>query len=117
MIARAHRITADRDIKRICKAGRRFGVPELTFFIAPNRIGLPRFTVVVGSTVSKKAVMRNRIKRQVRDVMRRAIKTGAISRGVDLVAVVRPVCVAIPDRGRVLFIEQTLMRLKIARAV
>lgn len=72
--------------------------------------------MVVGGTVSKKAVVRNRLKRQVRDVLRRAVKTGALRGGVDLVALVRPIFTKVPDDERVLFVEQALLRLHIARA-
>lgn len=36
---------------------------------SPNRLDVSRFTVVVGTKVSKKAVVRNKIKRQIRAII------------------------------------------------
>lgn len=115
MIARPHRVRTDRDIKRIFRTGRKYGVSELTFFVLPNRVERPRFAVVVGGTVSKKAVVRNRLKRQVRDVLRRAVVNGAIAAPQDMVVMVRPSFAALPDSKRVLFVEQLLLRLHLAK--
>ncbi len=104
----------------MCKQGRKYGVSELTFFILTRAAFInvgPRFTVVVGSSVSKKAVVRNRLKRQIRDVIRRAILVGALAGAVDVVIIVRPPFVAVPDKERVAFVEKLLFNLRLVQKV
>lgn len=53
-----------------------------------NNLLEPRFGIVVGSNVSKKAVLRNKIKRILREVINKNI--GIIKKGFDIVIIVNP---------------------------
>ena len=87
MFPRAARLRLQRDIKAVQRMGR--GTGNRFFFIKMLSTNLPRSraTVVVSQKVAKKAVDRNRIKRQVRAVLSPAVKK--ISKAHDLLVIVR----------------------------
>lgn len=110
MLAREYRIAADKDIKRTLKLGKRFNAPECSLYITPNLLKHPRMAVVVASGVSKSSVVRNRIKRQARDVLRLAIQGGAITQPLDVILVIRPPATKIPDETRREFFKKFFER-------
>ena len=56
--------------------------------------------VIVAAGVSKRAVIRNRLKRQVREVLRLAIKEGKITYTIDMVVVIRAPFAKVADDAR-----------------
>ena len=74
MFPREQRLRRHRDIQQILKTGLRLSTPALMLRYLPNRRTKPRVTVVVGTTVSKRAVVRNRLKRQLRHVLMAELK-------------------------------------------
>ncbi len=70
MLKRKHRLAKTKDVKQTFARGRGFFYPYFTLKYAKSGILLPRFTVVVSTKVSKKAVERNRIKRVIREYIR-----------------------------------------------
>lgn len=113
MLAREFRIAADKDIKRILKLGKRFSCPECTLYIAPNTVGRPRMTVIVASGVSKEAVVRNRVKRQARDVLRVAVKEGVLTQPLDIIVMIRSAIVKVDDGVRRDFFKKFFERIGI----
>ncbi len=69
MIPKEHRLSKSADVKQTTARGRSFFNP---FFVikALQSPGAPKITVIVSTKVSKKAVVRNRIKRVVREIVR-----------------------------------------------
>lgn len=57
------------------------------FFLRKNEIGHPRIGVTVSRKVDKRAVVRNRIKRYVKETLRHLVPRIAL--GVDLVVIAR----------------------------
>ena len=100
MLAREFRIAADKDIKRILKLGKRLSCPECTLYFVPNTVGHPRVCVVVAAGVSKRAVVRNRVKRQAREVLRVAIQNKELSHAIDIVLMIRQPAAKIIDGER-----------------
>ena len=88
MFPRALRLSRRRDIERVLKTGRRLSTPLMTVRHLPNGLAKPRVTVVVGTVVSKRAVARNRIKRQTRHELRQLL--GGLQVGVDLMISLKP---------------------------
>jgi ribonuclease P protein component len=115
VIARVFRVTTDRDIKRVLKLGRKFNVPEFSLYTLQNILKHPRMCVVVAGGVSKKAVVRNRLKRQVRAVLRAAIQSGKISYTVDIVVMVRAPFVKVADELRTQLVENFLINIGLMR--
>lgn len=66
MLRRAQRLRRTRDIERVRGVGRSIGTKPLHVRFASNGRATSRVTVVVSQKTAKSAVVRNRVKRQVR---------------------------------------------------
>lgn len=79
-----HRLTARRDIDQVFKSGQtgRGGFFFIRFL--KNNLGYCRFGILVPGSVSKKAVVRNHIKRLIRESLKEHILAG---QSLDLVIV------------------------------
>jgi ribonuclease P protein component len=74
MFKKPHRLAKQTEVKLTFARGRSFFSPcYLVKYLKKPAPALPRFTVVVSTKVSKKAVVRNRQKRVVREVLRQNI--------------------------------------------
>jgi len=70
MIAKIHRFTTAL-FDRVFRKSKRIHINGFTFSVSPVWKGRnPRFAVVVGKKVSKKAVERNRLRRQLYEIFR-----------------------------------------------
>lgn len=74
MMPRSERLRRVRDIENILRRSRRAMHPAMILRVRPNDLKVYRSTVVVSSAVSKEAVVRNRIKRQIRHQLRAVLK-------------------------------------------
>lgn len=88
MLPRAHRLTAAKDFARILGKGRPFRATGLMMKVVRNDLDVSRVGFVVSTKVSKKAVIRNKLKRRMRDHMRKVI--AVLPPGLDVVFVARP---------------------------
>jgi ribonuclease P protein component len=70
MLKRTNRLAKSKDIQTAFARGRTFFNPFFSIRFLP-RTGEKRFTVVVSTKVYKKAVARNRLKRLVREYLRK----------------------------------------------
>ncbi len=73
MLHAANRLTKRSDIQAVHARGRSFFVGNLGVRLAKNNLKTSRFTVIVSLKISKKAVERNRLKRRLREIVRRDI--------------------------------------------
>lgn len=87
MLPQANRLRLDKDIKTLFAKGK--GVFGVTCGIKYRHNNLPvsRFAVVVGTKVSKKAVVRNRLRRQIRAMLRQELEH--FRPGYDLMIIIR----------------------------
>lgn len=69
MLSRDKRLRSEKDIMRVLKKGRSVYDKYCGLKFIKNELNNSRFTVVMGTKVSKKAVIRNRVKRQYRALM------------------------------------------------
>jgi ribonuclease P protein component len=88
MLSKPHRILSDKDFQKIWKRGLSFYTKILGFKVLENKLGISRFGIVVGTKISKLATVRNRIKRQIREIIQEKIKK--IAPGYDFVISVLP---------------------------
>lgn len=84
MLLAQNRLKAEKDFRRVLKFGRGFYSPNLRLKLAKNNLGVSRFGFVIGLKLSKKATIRNRLKRQVREIVRLKLKNGLIKPGFDV---------------------------------
>ena len=88
MLPLKHRLKKREDIKNVFRNGRSFKENFLLLKMAANRLVDSRFAFVVSSSVSKKAVFRNRVRRVMAEIIR--LNLAQIEKGFDIVLVVSP---------------------------
>jgi ribonuclease P protein component len=86
-IPKNQRLTSNQQFKSVLDRGRRAGDSLLTLYVAPNECGRPRLGVSVGKT-SGNAVVRNRLKRLLREAFRHG--QDRIPPGFDYVLMISP---------------------------
>ena len=88
MLQKENRLLKEKEFQSVFQKGRGFYVKEIGAKCAPNGRDATRFGFSLSLKVSKKAVERNRVKRQLRAIVREAMP--GIRGGYDCVFVVRP---------------------------
>ncbi len=81
------------EYRRTLRSGRRRSAPLFPVYTAANTLGHPRLGITVARKVSTKSVVRNFIKRQIRESFR--LRRGRIA-DFDIVVVARPAAAAEP---------------------
>ncbi len=71
MFLKLNRIVKEKEFEKIFKKGKGKYTKNLGFKYLRNNLGFNRFAVVVGVKINKKAVIRNKIKRQIREVLKK----------------------------------------------
>ncbi len=70
MLAKLYRFTT-KIFNLVFRKSKRVHIDGFTFLVSPTRYNQnPRFAVVVGKKISKKAVIRNRLRRQIYEIFR-----------------------------------------------
>lgn len=87
MLPRPNRLTLDKDIKALFAKGKGVFDVYAGLKFRKNDIAVTRFAVVVGTKVSKSAVTRNRLRRQVREAIRSRLPE--IKPGFDVMVLIR----------------------------
>jgi ribonuclease P protein component len=85
MFERAWRLTRKRDLERVYKQGRTAATSHFFVRVLPNRSSHPRFTVVIGKKVMKKAVVRNRLKRLARQALQELMQQSVFAQRIGAV--------------------------------
>ena len=70
MLAKAHRILRGEDFRRVIRSGKRVSTPYAVVHIAAGSSDVSRFGFIVSKRVGG-AVVRNRLKRQLSELVRR----------------------------------------------
>ena len=89
MLPQTHRLRKEKDIKALVKSGKSVRGVLCGIRYRKNDLKSSRFAVVVGVKVSKKAVERNRLRRQIRAVIHEQVK--AFAGGYDVAILIRSV--------------------------
>ena len=97
MLSKISRLKKKKDIEKVFKKGKRFKEDFLILKITKNALSQTRFGFVVSQKVSKKAVIRNKIKRRLREMVSKKgkkLKKGRhplVTRpGMDIVLIALP---------------------------
>ncbi len=83
---RDRRLSRQADFTHVFRQGRHDSARLLAVRSAPNELGWSRFAYTVSKRVAKSAVVRNRIRRRLRE----AVRSLPFAEGYDVVIVVRP---------------------------
>lgn len=86
-LSKSRRLRSGVDLREITRQGRRIRDSLFSVHSRANNLGHPRLGLTVSRRVSKKAVIRNRIKRCVRESFR---QTQSKLDGLDIVVVAQP---------------------------
>jgi len=89
MLPKENRLTDDYDFRRVKRLGKSYHCPLFKLSLARRKIKAEsRFGFVISKKIDKRAVVRNRIKRLLRQAVRERLER--IPDGFDIVFVVRP---------------------------
>lgn len=94
MLPQAHRLRLEKDIKTLFARGKSVFGSLVGLKFSKNNLSVSRFAVVAGVKVSKKAVVRNRLKRQVRAIVQEALPR--VAAGYDVLLFLKPSAVGKP---------------------
>lgn len=87
MLPQINRLRKEKDVERVFKTGKSVFDPVCGFKFLPNHLPVSRFAILVGIKVFKSAVKRNRLRRQIREIVHLNLKK--IKPGFDFVFIVR----------------------------
>lgn len=88
MLAKENRLTARADFENLRQNGKFLTTPYFSFSFTKRETQLPsRFGFIVSKKISKSAVVRNRVKRILREIVRKNI--GTVKEGWDAVFLVK----------------------------
>ncbi len=88
MLSRAHRLSRQKDFDAVFQRGALVQDEFLVIRFSSNRRAISRFGLVISAKTAKKAVVRNRLKRQLNEIIR--ARLGNIISGKDFVLVAKP---------------------------
>lgn len=88
MLKKLHRLKKKKDFDIVFKNGKSKFSKILGIKIFSNNLDESRFGIIVSKKVSKKAVERNKIKRQIREILR--LSLSEIKPGYDIIVIVSP---------------------------
>jgi len=87
MLVKANRLAKEADFKRLALKGRFSFGPLFNLKSLPNKLGASRFGIVISAKVSKKATIRNLIKRRMTEAIR--LMTEHLKPSLDVMLVVK----------------------------
>ncbi len=87
MLSRKHRLSKQKDFDRVYKSGKQCAAPHLILKGVRNDADFSRFAIIISKKIAKKAVDRNRVKRQISEIIRQRL--AKIKTGFDLVIIVK----------------------------
>ncbi len=88
MLKKANRIRNNKDFDRIFKTGQSFYGRNLGLKVAPNKEKINRVAILISAKVSRKAVERNKLRRQLRAIISREL--AKLKDNYDLLIIVFP---------------------------
>jgi len=88
MLKKINRIRRDKEFDRVFKTGHSFYGQVLGVKAVANDLGYNRFGIIISTKVSKKAVVRNKFRRQIRAIIR--INLDKLKPGHDVVLIIFP---------------------------
>ena len=88
MLSKINRLRKEKDFEKLFKKGKSFKNGFLILKIVRNNLEESRFGFIVSQKDSKKATLRNKVKRRLRDIVQQNI--GKIKKGIDVALIALP---------------------------
>jgi len=88
MLSKKNRLAAERDFSKLFSKGKSYGGRGIGIKVVRNDLGNPRVGFVVSTKVAKRAVIRNSIKRRMREATRAFIPR-ITPQGMDIAFIAR----------------------------
>ncbi len=88
MLPEENRLKKDRDFEKVFKEGKGFKEDFLFLKIKKNNLKISRFGFVVSQKISKKAIIRNKIKRRLSELVKFKLKE--VKKGIDVLIIAIP---------------------------
>ena len=111
MLSKENRLKKKKDFEKLFKEGKSFKEKFLVLKVNKNNLSNNRFGFIVSKKISKKAVVRNKIKRQLREIIRKEIKN--YQKGFDVAVIALP-GIALKDFKEIAqALESVLKKIKI----
>jgi len=113
MLAKPQRLARDKDFKKVFEQGRSCYSKRLGVKVINNQRPKNRYGIIISAKVSKKAVERNRLKRQISQILKGLDKS--LAPGFDLAVVVLPAMPGQEFKAVKNELEKILEKLKLFR--
>ena len=88
MLTKQNRLKKKKDFEKVLKRGKGFKENFLVLKMTKNDLPQNRFGFIVGTKVSKKATLRNKLKRRLRGLAKAKIEK--IKKGYDIILIAQP---------------------------
>ncbi|OGY90092.1 MAG: ribonuclease P protein component [Candidatus Komeilibacteria bacterium RIFCSPLOWO2_01_FULL_52_15] len=88
MLPRDHRLRGDQQFKKLARYGRSFFGSAVHLKMVQSGQQQTRFAFVVSTKISKRAVVRNTIRRRMREIIRKELPQ--LKSGFDVLLIARP---------------------------
>jgi ribonuclease P protein component len=88
MLKKENRLTKKNEFDNVFKRSKASSGRFVFLKVLENDLGISRFGFIVSSKISKRAVIRNKIKRRLREIIQKNIIN--IEKGLDVVILARP---------------------------
>ena len=88
MLPREHRLHGDQQFQKLARQGRSYFGPVISVKVVPNGLAISRFAFVISTKTAKRAVVRNSVKRRMREIIRKELPH--LQKGFDALLIARP---------------------------
>lgn len=88
MLAKRYRLVKDKDFDRVFKKGNYFSNEFIALKAVKNNLKISRFGFIVSLKISKKSIIRHRVRRRIQEIIR--LNLLKIKPGFDAIILVRP---------------------------
>ncbi|MBU2472620.1 ribonuclease P protein component [Patescibacteria group bacterium] len=88
MLPRKYKLKKDNDFKKVFNKGKYYQKDFIKIKFLKNDLEINRFGLIIGLKISKKAVQRNKIKRQLEEIIQSELEQ--IRKGIDIIILVQP---------------------------
>jgi len=114
MLAKSSRLAKAKDFEKIFKRGKSFYTKIFSIKALANESGINRYGIVISTKVSKKAVIRNKLKRRFQAALKEY--DSQLKSGHDLVIIASPAAINLKYKVIKSELEKSLLTLKLFKS-